>query len=348
MKLQKNDYRGTGLHLDGADRPLSTDVAEVRALLQRCPEARETPLIDARALAAAHDLGALHVKDERNRMGLGSFKALGAAFVIARDAAQGHAMAERVYVTASAGNHGLSVAMGARVFGAQAVIYIAETVPEAFAERLRGLGARVIREGTIYEEGMAAAQKAAAEQGWELLSDSSWPGYLDPPHGVMQGYLVMAAEAAEAITAPPTHIFLQAGVGGMAAAAAAYARNVWGDTPIITVVEPEAAPALINSIRAGAVTASAGPVSTMGRLDCKEPSLLALAGLSRDADFFLTIDDDAVARTIAGLGAYGLGTSPSGGAGLAAALDPALDRDAIGLGPDARILTYLSEGAVDE
>ena len=100
----------------------------------------------------------------------------------------------------------------------------------------------------------------------------------------MEGYLQLAAEAAAQMDAPPTHILLQAGVGGLAAAVAAHARQVWGDGPQIIVVEPEAAPALIESIRAGALTETSGPVSCMGRLDCKTPSMIALNGLARDAD----------------------------------------------------------------
>ena len=143
-----------------ADIPApSVDVARPRALLTRCPVADETPLLEQRDLAAKTGAGSVYVKDERNRMGLGSFKALGAAYVIARDAEAG-SMADRTYVTASAGNHGMSVAAGARAFGAKAVIYIAETVPDAFAKRLEAQGAEVRREGAIYEESMAAAAAA--------------------------------------------------------------------------------------------------------------------------------------------------------------------------------------------
>ena len=108
----------------------------------------------------------------------------------------------------------MSVAAGARIFGAKSVVYIAETVPDGFARSLRQKGAQVVRTGADYEASMAAAQKAAEDNGWTLLSDSSWPGYFDLPHRLMEGYLVMAAEASDALTEPPTHIFLQAGVGG--------------------------------------------------------------------------------------------------------------------------------------
>ncbi len=222
------------------------------------------------------------------------------------------------------------------------MIYLADTVPEAFAKRLRGMGAQVERAGATYEASMEAAEAAAVLQGWTLLSDSSWPGYTDLPHRVMEGYLQLAAEIVAQIDAPPTHILLQAGVGGLAAAVAAHARVAWGDGPKIIVVEPDAAPALFDSIRAGHLVTSQGPVSCMGRLDCKTPSMIALAGLARDADQFVTITEDEVAEGIAQLAAQGLVTTPSGGAGLAALL-----AGVPGIGPDAHILAILSEGAAE-
>lgn len=313
-------------------------------LLGSCPAHAGTPLADATALAP---VAALLVKDERGRMELGSFKALGAAYVIAREAAETGApgpesLAGRTYVTASAGNHGMSVAAGARIFGAQAVIYLAETVPAGFARRLNEKGAEVVVEGADYAASMSAAMGAARENGWTLLSDSSWEGYTDIPHTLMEGYLQMAAEAVEQCPEPPTHIFLQAGVGGLAGAVAAFARAAWGDAPRIVVVEPEAAPALQASIRAGRAVFADGPDSSMGRLDCKEPSLIALNGLARDADDFLTLTDAEVEAWLPAMTGAGLATTPSGGAGFAAALMPAV-RDAVGAGPDARILCVLSE-----
>ena len=261
--------------------------------------------------------------------------------MIARDAENGAAKG-RTYVTASAGNHGLSVATGARVFGARSVVYIAETVPEAFAERLRAAGAEVRREGAIYEDSMAAAHRAADDNGWALLSDSSWPGYTDRPHVLMEGYLVLMAEVVAKLDPPPTHIFLQAGVGGLAASAAAYARAAWGDSPRITVVEPEAAPALHASILAGTPQVTEGPSSDMGRLDCKEPSLIALKGLARDAnDFMLISEAEGHAGAEAALAA-GFPSTPSGAAGLSALL--AADKAALGLSGTSRVLLILSEG----
>ena len=325
------------------------DATNVSSLLAKCPAHKATPLLNVPDLAKQIGVAQLHMKDERDRMGLGSFKALGAAYAIACEAADKvvddqwkDALTGEVFITASAGNHGLSVAAGARLFGAKAIIYLAESVPEAFADRLRAIGADVVWAGATYEDSLDAANASADAGQGTLLSDGSWPGYTALPSRVMEGYLQLAVEIAEQINEPPTHIFLQAGVGGLAAAVAAYARVVWGSAPVIIVVEPDAAPALIESMRAGAIVETTGPVSEMGRLDCKTPSMIALAGLARDANTFLTITEEEAAQAVVVLAEHGLTTTPSGGAGFAAALN-GFD----GMGPDARVLVILSEGAED-
>jgi diaminopropionate ammonia-lyase len=389
VAIHENPYYGTGLPVTGIGKDEDADVdgcnikwqhlrpelspKRVHALLAHCPVAHETPLVAARTLVEASglDIAALCVKDERGRMGLGSFKALGAAFAIAVDAvkaepglclaneaARSTALQGRVYVAASAGNHGLSVAAGAKLFGARAVIYLADTVPEAFEKQLTstyGASVTVVRAGAIYEESMAAAQDASDANGssWTLLSDSSWPGYIEQPMKVMEGYLQLADEVTRQWPTLPTtagagtypsHIFLQAGVGGMAVALAGYFRSVWGDEPKIIVVEPEAAPALIESIQAGQSVVTQGPASTMGRLDCKEPSLIALAGLAEYTSHFITVSDMEVERQLAGFAVHGLQTSTSGGAGLAALFALSKTEQAmLGINKASRILTVLSE-----
>jgi len=321
----------------------------LRDLLARCPEARATPLVDAPELALVAGVAKVHVKDERQRMGLGSFKALGGAYVIARDAqATGNAnmataLSGITYVTASAGNHGLSVAAGARVFGARAIVHLSSGVSETFARRLRDIGAEVVRSGDDYEASVEAARRQAEAMGWRFLSDGSWEGYVDIPLRVMEGYTQLMQEVAAVIPEPPTHIFAQAGVGGLAAAMAVAARQHWGGAPVFIVVEPVEAAALYASVRAGRPVNAPGLPSTMGRLDCKEPSLIALKGLARDADVFLTISDAEVAGQLEVLRQAGLATTPSGGAGLAALLASAPVRDRLRLTQASRVLTVVSE-----
>lgn len=344
-EVLKNPFRGRGMSGDVKLPP--ADPKPVAELLAFCPAYAPTPLLNAKCLAELAGVARIHLKDERGRMGLGSFKALGAVYAIAREAAEAGgpwetALSGRTFVAASAGNHGLSVAAGARLFGAQAKIFLAQTVPDGFAARLIAQGAEVIRVGATYEESMVAVEAAAAEHRWTLLSDSSWPCYTDLPWRVMEGYLQLAAEVVEQIGTQPTHILLQAGVGGLAAAVAAHARAVWGEDPVIVVVEPAAAAALLESIRAGSLVTAEGPVSAMGRLDCKTPSMIALAGLARDADLFVTITEAEAEAGVAALSDKGFATTPSGAAGMAALL-----AGLPGIGAEARVLAIMSEGPED-
>jgi len=357
-----NPYRGRGLSgladaLDGAR--VADDARAAQALFKRCPMADVTPLVQLADLAAELGVARLDAKDERGRMGLGSFKALGAAHAIAKMAAAtggddlSNSLASETFVCASAGNHGLSVAAGARLFGARAVIYLSETVPDQFADMLRAKEAQVVRAGADYEASMAAAMAAAESNGWRLLSDSSWRGYTAPARDVMEGYLIMAEEAGAQLESPPSHIFLQAGVGGLAAACAVTARRLWGDGPKICVIEPEFAPALQASIAAGEVVVAPGPVSAMGRLDCKEPSLLALDALAREADVFMTVSEEDAAEAVSRLQGHSMASSPSGAAGAAGlmvGLRLGDENGAAALGLDAAscVLVYVSEGAIDD
>lgn len=360
MRHLRNPHRGRGLPLQEglAAGAVTVDPTDALALYARCPVADTTPLVAVPRLAEQFVVGELWLKDERRRLGLGSFKALGATHAIARMAADradapdapadrhtlANALAATTFVCASAGNHGLSVAAGARVFGADAVVHLSHTVPEAFADRLRSKGAQVVRSGDSYEASMVAAATAAEAHGWVLLSDSSWPGYVDLPTRVMEGYLIMGAEITEALPTPPTHVVLQAGVGGMAAAVAGLIRDHWGDGPTVAVVEPSAAPALAESIAAGRPVTVEGPASSMGRLDCKEPSHVALAALARDADHFVTVTDEQCDRTVALLAEYGIATTPSGAAGVAALHHAGEHRPALQLSPDSRVLALVTEG----
>ena len=346
MEILQNPHRHIGLIVDILrDIPApSTDSAAVQALLARCPNAAETEMLQAPNIAQDLNIAQLSVKDERTRMGLGSFKALGAAYVIAHSAiVQGEAQSAKTYVTASAGNHGLSVAAGAKAFGAAAVIFLSQSVPEAFAKRLIAHGATVERAGETYEQSMSAAQAAAKDNGWTLLSDSSWPGYSDLSHRLMEGYTVFMAEAERQISAP-SHIFLQAGVGGLAGAAAAMARKTWGEAPVIVVVEPSHAPALHSCIQAGDFIAATGPGSAMGRLDCLEASLIALKGLAKDADVFALISEEEGQAGAEYAAAHQMESTPSGAAGLAGLLASPAHRAALKLDANSHALVILSEG----
>lgn len=321
-------------------------------MLRQCPVYEATPLRAMAKLADELGVGAITIKDETRRMRLGSFKALGGVFAIAQmivdasgttdltsDKARA-AAADMTFITASAGNHGLSVAAGARIFGARGIIVLGSAVPEGFAERIRKAGAEVLRVDGSYEDSVRYAMEAAEANGWLLLADGSWEGYTERPALVMEGYTVLAEECRETFEKSgvwPTHVFLQAGVGGLAGAVAAHIREHWAQQPQIVVVEPDAAPCLLKSIEAGQLTHAEGPESNMGRLDCKDASLIAFESLRHDADLFVTVTDDEAAAAARLLAGHGIATTPSGAAPLAALRQ-------IRPGPDARCLLIATEG----
>ena len=348
----KNPYFTKGFPQDNGIDKVSTDVEAVRKLLEMCPKASRTPLTSSISLADKVGVKNIWFKDERQRMGLGSFKALGAAYVIADHASKivsnnasasewKKALNGKCYVTASAGNHGLSLAAGARLFGAKAVIYLSRNVPSSFADKIRSYDAEVVVVGNSYEESMEGAQKAAADNNWMLLSDVTWDGY-DAGLKVMEGYLVAAAEAYEDCPESPTHIFLQAGVGGFPAAMAAQARRHFGNDPKIIIVEPTEAPVLLESIQAGKGVKVEGGISIMGRLDCKVPSTRALSSLAKTCTHFMTITDNDAEECMKELENEGLKTSPSGGAGYAGLIN-LKNYDESGLNKDSNVIIFLTE-----
>jgi diaminopropionate ammonia-lyase len=224
------------------------------------------------------------VKDETRRMRLGSFKALGGVYAIAQmiEDASGtsdlnseqarNLAAGMTFITASAGNHGLSVAAGARIFGARGVIVLSSSVPEGFAERIRKTERQVVRVDGSYEDSVQYAIDAADRNGWQLLADGSWEGYTAPPALIMEGYAVLAEECRDEIAKSgdwPTHVLVQAGVGGLAAAMAAHIREHWAKQPQIIIVEPDAAPCLLKSVEAGKMTAQTARNQTWAGLTAR-------------------------------------------------------------------------------
>ena len=342
-----------------------------REILRLHPAFAETPLLPLASLAAELGVAAVQLKAESGRMGLGSFKPLGGIHAVGRliqaraaerlntpvrpadltSAAVRRIAGEMVFACASAGNHGMAVAAAARLFGAEAVVYLSDTVPASFADRLARQGARVERFGADYEASMAEAAAASARNGWQLVSDSSWAGYTAVPLDIMRGYTVLFDEAAAALersSGPASHDFDQAGVGGLAAAAAGYLRDRWGEQFKLIVVEPDGAACLGESARHGRALRIRGAPTVLGRLDCKEPSLVGFDLLARLADGFMTVSDAAAADAAARIAAKGAPTSPCGATGAAGlfriAADPAA-RTALGLDARSRVLLIGSETA---
>jgi diaminopropionate ammonia-lyase len=368
--INQSDPTARSLALKVSGRFGSDCAARARTAFAAWLAFEETPLIAAAEIAAALGIGELFLKDERTRLDLDSFKGLGGAYAVFTIAAQASAIdpdntaafaafiARRqreattrpmalTVATATAGNHGRSVAAGARLMGIDCVIFVYDGVP---AEQIAGIaaqGARIIVVEGAYEEAVETCRVTADSEGWLIVSDTAWAGYSDVPLRVMEGYTVMAAEAIAAMDQPPTHVFLQAGVGGMAAAVAAHIciRNT-DAMPKIIVVEPDRAPCLYASAEAGhAVAVPRLEPTSMGRLECYAPSLVAWPILQGLASAFVKISDEEVAQAIDRLARWGIETTPSGGAGFAgllAMLNCDL-REEAGLNSDSRVLVFLSE-----
>jgi len=343
------------------------------------PAYAPTPLIDLRRTAAALGIERLLFKDEAHRFGLKSFKALGGAYAVFRLLADAVAKAGEGPVTAASladgrwrhltegitvtcatdGNHGRSVAWGARLFHCRCVIVIHATVSAGREAAIAAHGAEIVRVPGGYDDSVHHAAAVAAAQGWEVISDTAYEGYSAVPRRIMQGYGVVAEEIFAQLPggAAPTHVFLQAGVGGMAAALCARFWQRWAAArPRLVVVEPERAACLYESARAGRPVVLTGDLDTvMAGLSCGEVSALAWPVLAAGAEDFMTIGDDRALDTVRFLADGAGGDAPlvageTGVAGLAglraAAADPAL-RAALALGPASRVLVIGSEGDTD-
>lgn len=363
---------------DAAFRVLTeSEFATARAEITAWDGYAATPLVSLSALASEIGVGEVLYKDEGPRFGLGSFKALGGSYAALRvlqrviserldrdvslaDVRGGKYAAECAAITlvsATDGNHGRSLAWGCKRFGVPCRIYIHAEVSEGRAVAMQDLGADVIRIDGDYDASVALAKHEAEENGWFVVSDTSWPGYSLPPCDVMAGYGVMTQEICEAMEQAPTHVLLQGGVGGLAAGVAAGLRQFWGDaSPRVIVVEPELAACLFESGKSGnATNVSIGEETLMAGLSCGEPSPLAWEILEEEVSDFLTIPESLVAPCVRLLAAP-LGNDPmieageSAIAGLAALIVARTDGDLsgkLGLDAQSRVLLIGSEGVTD-
>ena len=332
-----------------------------------------TPLHDLPELAAQSGIAVLRLKDEAGRFGLGSFKALGGAYAVANllgaelarrgvaRAASSAELAGRLFrdateaitvTCATDGNHGRSVAWGARRFHCRCIIFVHAGVSQSRVDAIASYGAEVHRVSGTYDDAVREAAGQAEVHGWFVVSDTSWPGYTEVPRDIMQGYRLMADEAADQwIGPPPTHVFIQGGVGGVAAAVSVQSRTRFQPPPALIVVEPDRASCLLASAELGEPTAIPGDLDTlMAGLACGEPSLIAWQELDRAAAAFMAIPDEAAVACMRLLRDCSIVSGESGAAGLAgyllAAADPAA-RETLGLDTASRILLFSTEGATD-
>lgn len=354
-----------------------SELANVAAFLASRHGDQPTPLLALPCLASKLGLRSIHMKDEGHRLGLGSFKALGGAYAVVRlvlaEAERRHgrsfafsemtgpevrAVAESITVTcATDGNHGKSVAQGARLIGAKCVIFVHKGVSSDRVRQIAALGAEMVRVKGSYDDSVETASRTAAERGWLVVSDTSWEGYEAIPNLVMQGYTTILSEALRVLPDVTSHVFIQAGVGGIAAAVAGQLAMEFGSKrPYFVVVEPARAACLQASAKAGVLSRlEPGEPTVMAMLECYKPSLVAWRILSRVADAFMTVDEDEAIGVMRQL-ANPLGSDPaiaageSGGVGLAGLMAVAASaelRVSTGLNENSSVFLINTEGATD-
>jgi diaminopropionate ammonia-lyase len=335
---------------------------EVRRFHRSLPRYAATPLHECAALAHGLGLAELRIKDESQRFGLGAFKALGASWALHRIRAR--QTGPMTVSAATEGNHGRAVAWAARLLGLPAVIFIPAHSAPARVAGLRQEGAQVELVEGSYDAAVRRCAELSATRGWQVVSDTGYPGYLEIPGWIAEGYATLFEEAEEqraaAGLAPPDVVLIQAGVGGLLHSAVTHFRRA-GDQPILVAVEPVAADALfasINSPDGAPRPASGGQDSIMAGLNCGAVSLTAWPVVRRGVELFLTVEDRWAEAALRLLARPREGDPPivageTGAAGLAGLLallqapELAAARDFLKLGSHSRVLVINTEGATD-
>lgn len=334
-----------------------------------------TPAWSLSGHAASLGIGAITLKDESKRSELGSFKVLGApnaliqliqrrwpehTWTAAELFAGQHAATLREFVVISAtdGNHGRALAAAAQSVGCRCVIVLHANVSMEREDAIAAFGARIVRIAGNYDDSVKEAERLARTNGWEVVSDTSYEGYEEVPRDVMQGYAVIAEELLENSPdeqCPYTHVFLQGGVGGLAAGIVSHFWERYGENrPTFIVVEPEQADCLTQSAAHGQPTRATGSTdSVMAGLACGEVSPLAWRFLQPAVDLFMTISDVEAEEAMRELAVGSFEDIPvvageSAVAGFAALKSLLADpewKDKAGLTDDARVLLISTEGA---
>ena len=258
---------------------------------------KATPLLSLDKLKKNLKLNNIFYKDESKRFHLKSFKALGGAYAVEKITKGNKSV---TVATATAGNHGRSVSWGAQRLGLNCKIFISEFVSEARADVMRNLGADVIRVKGNYEASLKECIKQSKKNGWEIIQDVAWQDYEEVPKLTMAGYSVMIKEISNQTDQYITHVFLQAGVGGMASGAIAGIAKYFKKIPKIIIVEPKTADCVLQSVKVGEMQKiDIKKESIMGGMSCGEVSVVPWKILKFAVNNCISIPDENIARTIA-------------------------------------------------
>ena len=260
-----------------------------------------TPLIELNKLSKELNLNKIYYKDENKRFDLKSFKALGGAYAVEK-VTKGNK--DIIVATATAGNHGRSVAWGARRLGLKCKIFISEFVSDARGKAMADLGADVVKVKGNYEKSLMECIKQSTENNWQIVQDVAWKDYMLVPKYTMAGYTVMMKEIVDQLKNEKiTHIILQAGVGGMAGAMVAGIARYLKNIPITIVVEPDSAACVMESIKSGKIEKiDIKRESLMGGMSCGEVSLVPWEILKNSVKHCVSLPDDDIAKTMRLLG----------------------------------------------
>ena len=261
----------------------------------------KTPLLELNKLTKELKLNKIFYKDESKRFDLKSFKALGGAYAVEK-VSKGNK--DIVVATATAGNHGRSVAWGAKRLGLKCKIFISEFVSDARGKAMADLGADVIKVKGNYEKSLIECIKQSTNNNWQIVQDVAWKDYMTVPKYTMAGYTVMMKEIVDQIKNDQiTHIILQAGVGGMAGAMVAGIARYLKNIPEIIVVEPDSAACVMESIKTGKIEKiDIERESLMGGMSCGEVSLVPWEILKNSVKYCISLPDDDIAKTMKLLG----------------------------------------------
>ena len=260
-----------------------------------------TPLILLNKLSNDLNLKNIFYKDESKRFDLKSFKALGGAYAVEKIS---NGKKDIIISTATAGNHGRSVAWGSKRLGLKCKIFISENVSDARGKAMEKLGAEVIKVKGNYENSLNECIKQSNKNNWQIVQDVAWQNYMQVPKYTMAGYAVMMKEIVDQIDNNKiTHVFLQAGVGGMAggmiAGIARYLQNI----PTVIIVEPDSAACVMASIKAEKIKKiNIEKESLMGGMSCGEVSLVPWKILKNSIKYCVSLPDDNIGHTMKFLG----------------------------------------------
>jgi diaminopropionate ammonia-lyase len=293
------------------------------------PGYQPTPLCETPGLAAELGVARVLVKDESSRLGLPSFKILGASWAV-ECALSAHGLASRqgeqpgTLIAATDGNHGRAVARVARQRGLSARIVIPSGVHPFAVSAIAAEQAMVVRVRGTYDDAIALAAAQARSNDALLVQDMAWPGYEQIPNWIVDGYTTMLAEIEAQIAVigagPIGLLVIPVGVGSLAQAAIRHFRQpCMANPPALLSVEPSQAACVLHSLLRERMVSIGTSVTIMAGLNCGTPSQTAWPYLRSGLDAAVSVTDPqaiAAARDLAG---SGIPAGPCGAATLAGA-----------------------------